>query len=118
MAVVGGLDAQPDREVGLAGAGRAEQDDVAGLGQEPPTGQRGDLVPDGGLSVEVEVVESFAGAEPGVPDPLVRAGGVTGRHLPFQDGGQVVLERPAGIPSLVGQPAGGLQDPGRLQRTG
>ena len=47
----------------------------------------GDLLADGGLGVEVEVVEGFAGAEPGVPDALVGAGGVAGRHFPFEDGG-------------------------------
>ena len=34
VAVVGGGDAEAGGEVGLAGAGRAEQDDVAGFGQE------------------------------------------------------------------------------------
>ena len=36
VAGLGGLDAQADGEVGLAGAGWAEEDDVLGLGQEVP----------------------------------------------------------------------------------
>ena len=36
VAALGCFDAEADREVGLPGSGRAEQDDVAGFGQEPP----------------------------------------------------------------------------------
>ena len=65
VAVVGGDHAERGGEVGLAGAGRAEQHDVAGLGQERAGGERGDLLADGGLVVPVEVVEGLAGREPG-----------------------------------------------------
>ena len=41
--MVGGGDAEAGGQVGLAGAGWAEQDDVAGLGEEPAGGQGGDL---------------------------------------------------------------------------
>ena len=93
VAVVGGLDAESDREVGLAGAGRAEEDDVAGLGEEPSRCQRSNLLTDGGLGVEVEVVESLASAEPGLPDAHVGAGGVTCRDFAFH-----ALALPVGAP--------------------
>jgi hypothetical protein len=38
VAVVGGGDAQAGGQVGFAGAGRAEEDDVAGLGEESAGG--------------------------------------------------------------------------------
>jgi hypothetical protein len=109
------LNAEGDGEVGFTGAGRAEEHDVAGLDQESAAGEGGDLVADGGLGVEVEVLQRFAGTEPGMPDPQLGAGGVAGRHFPFQDGGQVVLEPPAGIPGLVGQAAGDIQNPWRFE---
>ncbi len=63
--------ATPERggQVGLAGAGRAEQHDVAGLGQEPARGEGADLLADRGLGVEVEVLQGLARTEPGRADP-------------------------------------------------
>ena len=55
---LGGFDRQPDGEVGLAGARRAEQHHVAGLGQEGAGAQVGDHVPvECGLVIEVEVLQ-------------------------------------------------------------
>ena len=118
VAVVGGDHAEPGGEVGLAGAGRAEQHDVAGLGQERAGGERGDLLTDGGLVVPVEVVEGLAGREPGPADALRGAGCVAGGDFAFEHGGEVVLMGPAGVAGLVGEPGGGLGDPRRLQRGG
>ena len=56
--------------------------------------------------------------EPGRADPQPGAGGVAGDDFAFEDGGEVVLVGPAGVAGLVGQPGGGLGDPGRLQRGG
>ena len=81
VAVVCGDHAEAGGEVGFAGAGRAEQHDVAGLGREPAGGKRGDLLTDGGLVVPVEVVEGLAGREPGPTDALRGAGRVRGRRL-------------------------------------
>ena len=100
--------------MGLAGAGRAEQHDVAGLGQERAGGERGDLLADGGLVVPVEVLEGLAGREPGGADPQLGAGGVAGGDFAFEDGGEVVLVGPAGVAGVVGEPGGGLGDPGCL----
>jgi hypothetical protein len=59
-----GLDRQPDREVGLASARRAEQHHVAGLAQERPCTQMSDHVPvECGLMIEVDVPQRFAGRE-------------------------------------------------------
>ena len=104
--------------MGLAGAGRAEQHDVAGLGEERPGCERGDLLTDGGLVVPVEVVEGLDGAEPGPADPLRGAGRVAGRDFAFEHGGEVVLVGPAGIAGLVGEPGGGFGDPRCFERGG
>jgi hypothetical protein len=112
------VDAERGGEVGFAGAGRAEEHDVAGLGQERPGGERGDLLADGGLVVPVEVVEGFAGREPGPADALGGAGGVAGGDFAFEHGGEVVLVCPAGVAGLVGEPGGGFGDPWCLQRGG
>ncbi len=105
-------------EVGLAGAGRAEQHDVAGFGEERAGGQVRDCVAEGGLGVPVEVLEGLAGREPGGADPQLGAGGVAGGDFAFEDRGEVVLVGPAGVAGLVGQPGGGFGDPGCLQRGG
>ena len=66
--------------------------------------------------VEVELLDAFAGREPGVTDPHVGSGGVPGRHFPVQDRCQVFLMGPAVSTGLVGQPGGVVPDPGRFQR--
>ena len=67
---VAGGDAEGDRNMGFAGAWRAEEDDVAGLGEVVAGGQRRDVVAaDSGLVVEVELLEGFAGGEAGGADP-------------------------------------------------
>jgi hypothetical protein len=75
VAVLGGGDAQPDGQVRLAGAGRAGQHDVAGLGDELGGSQAGDgVAAEPGLVVEAEVLDCLAGGEPGRPDAQLRAG--------------------------------------------
>ncbi len=44
---------------------------------------------------------------------LYWAGGI----LPLENGGQVVLEGPAGITGLIGEPSGDVEDPGRFERS-
>ena len=116
VAVVGGGDAQAGGQVGLAGAGRAEQHDVAGLGEEPAGCQGGDLLAHGGLGVPVELLDRLPGGEPGGPDPQLGTGGVAGGDLTVEDRGEVLLVGPAGVAGVVGQPGGCFGDPGRLQR--
>ena len=82
VAVLGGLDAQCDGEVGLAGAGRAEEHDVLGLADERARAQVRDQVPVGcGLVVEVEVLEGLVAGEPGRFDPQRGAGRLPFGHL-------------------------------------
>lgn len=60
VAPSGGLDAEGDGEVGLAGAGWAEEDDVVGFAEEVELVEVGDLgAGDGPLVGEVEVVEGL-----------------------------------------------------------
>ena len=103
-------------QVGLAGAGRAEQHDVAGLGQEPAGCQGGDLLTDGGLGVPVELLDGLACGEPGGADPQLGAGCVAGGDLAVEDRGEVLLVGPARVAGVVGQPGGCFGDPWRLQR--
>jgi len=61
-----GLDAEGDGEVGLADAGRAEQDDVLGALDEAQAGELPDLLAvDRGLEVEVELIEALDPGQPG-----------------------------------------------------
>ena len=90
VAGVRGLDPQSGRQMRLAGSGWPQEDDVAGLVQERPRGEGRDLLPDGGLSVEVEVLQGLDRGEPGRADPQPGAGGVTGGDLALEDGGEVV----------------------------
>jgi hypothetical protein len=100
----------------LNSSGWAGQHDVAGLGEESAGGQGRDLLADGALGVEVEVLEGFAGGEGGGPDRQLGAGGAAGGDFPFQDGGQVVLMRPARVAGLRREPGRRLGDARRLER--
>src|SRR5204863_587111 len=65
-----GTDPERDREVCLAGAGRAEQDDVVLGGEEVELAEMEDeRLLDGALEAEVELLERFAGGEAGLLDP-------------------------------------------------
>jgi hypothetical protein len=57
-------------------------------------------------------------AEPRSPDPQLRAGGVAGRHVTLEYGGEVILMGPAGLAGLDGEPFGGVGDPRCLERDG
>jgi hypothetical protein len=75
-AVAGQAGAQPqsDGEVGLAGAGRAEQDDVLAAGQEVELAKvQHRLAPQAGLEGEVELLERLARREAGGLDPGLAA---------------------------------------------
>ena len=78
VAVAGRGDPECGGQVGLAGSGRSEQDDVARLGEKPAGGQGGDLLADGGLGVPVELLQGLAGREPGGADAQLRPGCVAG----------------------------------------
>jgi hypothetical protein len=62
---VAGGDAEGDRHMGFAGAGRSEKDHVTGLGEVVGGGQRRDVVAaDSWLVVEVELVEVLRAGKP------------------------------------------------------
>ncbi|MEI2714994.1 MAG: hypothetical protein V9G04_17310 [Nocardioides sp.] len=85
-----------DSDLPDAGAGWAEQHDVAGFGSgTPPEVECGDLLAGGGLGVEVELLQGLDGGEPGGADAQPGAGGVAGGDLAVQDRGEVVLVGPA-----------------------
>jgi hypothetical protein len=80
-----GADPERDREVRLAGAGRAEQDDVLAAGkevQQPEVQHR--LAPEGGLEGEVEVLERLARREPRLLDAGLAAVAVAAVDLGLQ----------------------------------
>jgi len=119
VAGLGRLDADPDREVGFAGAGRPEQDHVLGFGEEHAGAQVGDEVPVcGGLVVEVELLEVLVRGEPCGLDPGRRAGGFAFGDFTGEDRGQVLLVRPAGVPGLVAETAEPVADPWCAQGPG
>lgn len=65
VAALDSREAEPDRQVGPAGAGRAQQDNIAGLVEEHAGGQvRDDVAAQTELVVEVEVLEAAAARDP------------------------------------------------------
>src|SRR5215468_9128266 len=90
-----GADGQPDGQVGLAGAGRAEKDHVVAGGGEVEGAQVGD-----GFSfeaagvVEVELFQALAGGEAGGADAAFAAVGLAGGDLAGQAGGEEFLMSP------------------------
>jgi len=105
--------------LGLTSAGRAQEDDVAGLGEVAAGSKRGDVAAtQPGLVVEHELLEGLGGGEAGSADPQLRTGGVAGGDFSVEDGDQVVLMSPAGVSSLGGQPRRCFADPGGFQGGG
>ena len=97
------------------GPGRPEQDDVAGLGEEPARRECGDLLPHGWLGAPVELLDRLPRSEPRGPDPQLGAGGVAGCDLAVQHRGEVLLVGPSGVGGVICQSAGRFGDPGRLE---
>ena len=119
MPGLAGADRDPGGEVGLAGAGRAEEHHVALLGDEVEGAEVGDGVAlEAAGVVEVELLQALAGREPGGPDPALAAVGVAGGDLPLQAGDQELLVRPGLLPGPGGEPLRGVPQRGRLQRPG
>ena len=89
-----GADPERDRQVRLAGAGRAEQDDVLAAGEEVELAEVQDrLAPQRGLEGEVELLERLAGGEPGGLDPGLAAVAVAAVGLGLQQRGGELLDR-------------------------
>jgi hypothetical protein len=63
-----GADPQRDRQMALAGPGRAEQDDVLAAGEEVELAEvQNGLAPQRGLEGEVELLERLSGGGSGRP---------------------------------------------------
>jgi hypothetical protein len=111
--------AQADGEHGLADAGRADEQHVGGVVEEPQAGQFGDELAVGGrLGVEVEVGDLPGGGQAGEPGRAGLAPGLGGGDFQgeqaFQEGG--VAELPgAGVVEFGGQCFGGRGHPQRRQ---
>jgi hypothetical protein len=114
-----GADRQTGGDVGLAGAGRAEQEHVVPGGDEVQRAEVSDeLATQAAGVVEVELLKALAGGEPGGADPPFAAVTLPGADLPGQAGQQELLVRPALRAGSVGQPGHGLTQGGGLQRAG
>ena len=90
-----GADRQAGGEVGLAGAGRAEEHHVLFRGDEVQGAEVGDLVAFQAAGVvEVELLQALAGREPGGADPAFPAVGFPGGDLALQAGDEELLMGP------------------------
>ena len=114
-----GADSEPDGEVGLAGAGRSEEDHVVPGGDEVQGAEVGDQVAGQSAGVvEVELLEGLARREPGSADPALAAVGIAGGDLALQAGDQVLLVGPGLCTGAFGEPVYRLAQRGCLQRPG
>ena len=100
VAGLGGLAGQPDGQMGLAGAGRADEQDVGGRFEVAAGGEFLDQrVVDGGLGVVVELLQGGRGGQRGEPQPTGQAAGLGGVDFEgeqaFQGGGQRQLSAAA-----------------------
>ena len=106
-----GADAERDGEVGLAGAGRAEQDDVLAAGEEVQLGEVQDgVAAQRGLKGEVEFLDRLAGREAGGLDAGLAAVAVAAVDLGLEQGGGELLIAPLFVAGAVGELG---QRPGR-----
>ena len=118
MAGLAGAHGQADGEVGFAGAGWAEEDDVVAGGDEVQGAQMGDGVAfESAGVVEVELLQGFSCREPGGADAALAAVGLPGGDFALQAGHQVFLVAPVLGPGSLGQPGSGLAQRGRFERS-
>ena len=114
-----GPDRQADGEVGLAGAGRAEEHHVVLGGDEVQGAQvRDEVAFEAAGVVEVELLQALAGREPGGADAALTAVGLAGGDFALQAGDQELLVRPGLGAGPFGQPVDRLAQRRCLQRPG
>ena len=119
VAGLAGADRDAGGEVGLAGAGWAEEDHVLACEDEVQGAEVCDQVAfESAGVVEVELLEALAGREPGGADAALTAVGLPGGDLALQAGDQELLMGPGLRPGPFCQPWDGLAQGGRLQRPG
>ena len=113
------MDAERDRQVGLAGAGRAQEDDVLCFGEEVELREvRHGLVLHRPLEREVEVVEGLDLREPGCLHPVLTAVGFAGGDLFGEHCSEVGLVVPALVGGTLRERAGPFRDPRGFERSG
>ena len=119
MPGVAGADRDAGGQVGLAGAGRAEEDHVVLGGDEVQGAQVGDQVAfEAAGVVEVELLEGLTGREPCGADAALTAVGLAGGDLALQARGQELLVGPGLLPGAFGQPWDRLAQRRRFQGAG
>jgi hypothetical protein len=119
VAGLAGPDRQADGEMGLAGAGRAEEDHVLPAGDEVQRAQVGDQVAfEGAGVVEVELLQALAGREAGGADAALAAVGLPRGRFALQAGDEELLMRPGLGPRAIGEPSHALAQGRRLERAG
>ena len=119
MPGLAGADRDPGGQVGLAGPGRSEEDDVLLGGDEVQGAQVGDGLPVQAAGVvEVELLEGLAGREAGGADAALAAVGLAGGDLALQARGEELLVRPGRLPGPLGQARDRLAEAGRFQGVG
>ena len=89
VAILDGPQRQGDGQVGLAHAGRSQQQDVGGFGDEGQVGQFLDQpLVDGGLEGEVELLEGTLKGQMGQPSTSGEVAFPTGGYLHAEQFGQ------------------------------
>src|SRR5262245_64519456 len=105
MPGLAGPDGQADGEVGFTGAGWAEEDHVFFADNEIKGAEVGDGVAFKAAGVvEVELLQRFAGREPGGADAALTAVRFAGGDLPLQAGYEELLVAPRFGLGPFGQP--------------
>ncbi len=112
-----GADCDGDREVGLAGAGRSEQDDVLATVQEVELAEVQDrFAAQAALEGEVELLEGLAGGEAGGLDAGLAAVAVAAVGLSLEQRGGELLIAPLFGAGPVGELRERPRRRGRLER--
>ena len=95
MAGLAGSDPDSDRQMGFAGAGRSEEDDVLSSQDEVESPEMEEGVSfQAALMVEVELFDGLPCREPGRFDPQFTTVGLAGGDLSFQTGGEELFVAP------------------------
>lgn len=89
MVVVVRSDTQSRGQVGLPGAGRAQEDNAPSFGDEPIGCQQRDLLAYGGPGILVELLDRFRGGEPCCADPQLGTRRVACCDFAIEDRGEI-----------------------------
>jgi hypothetical protein len=119
VAGLAGANTEADGEVGLAGPGWSEEDDVLFAGDEVQRAQvRDRLSLQRSGVVVVELLEALAGGEPRGADAPFAAVGFAGGDFALETGGEELLVGPALRAGAFGEPACGVAERRGFERAG